>query len=646
MDEQGKFKPEVKKWAGMFVKKADPLIIEYLREKQRLFKEEQYEHDYPFCWRCKSPLLYYAKKSWFIKMSVLKDRLLEQNEQINWVPSHLKQGRFGEWLRGVKDWNLSRERYWGTPLPVWKCQQCNNMKIISSVEELEKLSDKAVKDLHRPYIDEVEFCCSECKGIMKRVPEVIDCWFDSGAMPFAQGHWPFAWPQNQKSKIKNQKFAPPKLFPADYISEAIDQTRGWFYTLLAISTLLGFESPYKNVLCLGLIVDAKGEKMSKSKGNVVEPWEEIEKYGADALRWYFFIINNPGDIKKYDSQQVQVQWQRMGLTLLNCLKFFNICVKGEKLNPYLMNSKIETKVLLDKWLVSLVNKTVKQVEQDLEKLKIDKAARKIEYLIDNLSNWYLRRSRKRFQNSEDSEALEHYYSALFNIALLIAPFTPFLAESIFQELKKFSKEKLVESVHLMDWPKFQQNNIDEQLEEKMVQIRKITVLALKARQEAGIKVRQPIASLKIKNFTPLDNSISNGARKSKIKNNEQLLGLIKQEVNIKEIIFDSKIKKEIELDTEITPELREEGMVREIIRYIQMMRKEAGFISKDKIIIEYSGTFLLNEFFRKNKQVIIMGTRAERCELRRREDALFTTEKEVEIEKQALWLGIKKHKSN
>ena len=450
-----------------------------------LFKEELYEHDYPFCWRCDSPLLYYAKESWFIKMQKVKKELIENNQKINWIPAHLKEGRFGEWLREIKDWAISRERYWGTPLPVWQCEKCHYFEVIGSIEELRKRSGASIPEnpeLHRPEIDKYHLNCPKCGGIMSRVPEVIDCWFDSGSMPFAQYHYPF---ENKKLIDKKEQF------PADYISEAIDQTRGWFYTLLAISTLLGKGPCYKNVISLGHVLDEKGEKMSKSKGNVVDPWEIVEKYGADATRWYFYTVNQPGDPKLFSEKEVEGSLKRFIIIFWNCYLFFK--TYGEISKPQIQNPKH----ILDRWVISRLNKLIQAVTENLDKYDITNAARSIEnFVIEDFSQWYIRRSRKRFRpESEDfKEVSETLRFTLFTLSKLIAPFAPFLSEEIYQNLQAF------DSVHLENWPMVNKGLINQKLEEKMKKAREIVVLTLAERAKASMKVRQPLKDLRIKNY--------------------------------------------------------------------------------------------------------------------------------------------------
>ena len=425
----GTFNELVPKWQGKFVKDVEPSIIKDLEKRGLLFKTKKHAHDYPFCWRCDSPLIYYAKDSWFFKMSALREKLIKNNEEINWVPEHIKEGRFGEWLHEIKDWAISRERYWGTPIPVWRCQKsetgnqksgtgCGHMKVMGSFEELEKISGKKIKDPHRPFIDEIIFKCEKCGGEMRRVPEVMDCWFDSGAMPFAQVHYPF---ENKKEIDKNEKY------PAEFISEAIDQTRGWFYTLLAVATMLGKKSPYQNVICLGHILDKNGQKMSKHVGNVVDPWTMIDKYGADAVRWYLYTVNQPGEPKRFDEQALK-ESSRVFITLMNVLSFYQMYIgyanNGAHWGEYNAN---DFDNVLDKWIAAKLNLLIKEVTNDLEKYDIFASARRIEDFINELSVWYVRRSRDRFKGEDEADKNQAIFTlgkVLFELSKLLAPFVP------------------------------------------------------------------------------------------------------------------------------------------------------------------------------------------------------------------------------
>ncbi|MEK7160927.1 MAG: class I tRNA ligase family protein, partial [Patescibacteria group bacterium] len=558
VDEEGRFKKEVELWVGKFVKDADPGIVADLKKRKLLYKEEMYEHEYPFCWRCDTPLIYYAKTSWFVKMTALRDQLIVNNEQINWVPNHLKHGRFGEWLKDVKDWNLSRERYWGTPLPIWECVKCQDVKVIASAKEIKK----KIRDLHRPFVDRVIFECAKCGGEMKRVAAVADCWFDSGSMPYAQWHYPF----ENKEKIDNSE-----AFPADFISEAIDQTRGWFYTLLAVSTLLDRGPAYKNVICLGHVLDAKGQKMSKSRGNIVEPMEMINQYGADTVRWYLYTVNQAGDPKRFDAKDLKDKYNRFFGTLYNTLIFFTTYAEKSFKPSQIFNPKDE----LDKWVLSRLHTLISGVTESLENYEVVDAARAVEVFVEELSNWYVRRSRRRFQKpekiSEKKEATQTLHLVLLTLAKLIAPFIPFLSEEIYLSLKK---AKMPESVHLCDWPAADKERIDQKLEEKMVKVREIIALALAERAANGLKVRQPLRELKIKERA--------------LVNEKDLLALIQDEVNVRTVVFDETLKGRIELDKKITKELKEEGAARDWVRSLQDMRKAAGLTRQDKIVIAWS----------------------------------------------------------
>ena len=727
---------------GVYVKsdEAESIILDYLKNKNLLFKTVKYEHDYPFCWRCHSPLLYYAKSSWFIRMEKLKKKLLDNNKKINWVPSHIKDGRFGGWLNEIKDWAFSRERYWGTPLPIWQCLKCKNEHVVGSLEEFNKFSpkklnkyiflrhgeaenirigilsswpekkkylltikgakeieklipwfkkkkidlifssdliraeetaqiiagalgkkivydkrlrehdfgiyngrkandwvklfdqkidrylirptngenlsdvkkrmmeflkfldakyeskniliishgnpimaatgaylghkdeeifglgeilnikrktgsvfemvghhwpynDKGELDLHRPYVDSLVIKCQKCSGKMKRVKDVVDVWFDSGAMPFAQYHWPF-----------NKKLE----YPADFISEGVDQTRGWFYTLHAVGTLMERGPAFKNVICLGHILDEKGEKMSKSKGNVVDPWEVINKYGIDALRWYFFTINPPGESKRFAIRDVEERLRRFILTFSNVLIFYKTYTV-KKVSSF----KFKDLGLLDKWILSRLNQTIKVVGNNLDKYEVTQAARPIDEFVDDLSRWWLRRSRKRFSGEEAEIASLVLKEILEKTSRLLAPFTPFLAEYIYMELGNNN------SIHLTDYPNANLKFIDVGLEFRMTIVKNISAQALALRAKAGIKIRQPLASLQVQS--------------SKFKVQDELLDLIKEEVNVKKIIFGDKF----ELDTKITAELKEEGAIRELARQIQEMRKDGGLTPGDAIRVYF-----------------------------------------------------------
>jgi len=546
-------------------------------------------------------------------MEKLKKKLLDNNKKINWVPPHIKYGRFGGWLNEIKDWAFSRERYWGTPLPVWQCRKCQKEKAIGSLQELDKFSFNALKkgkhnwpynekgelDLHRPYVDSLVIKCQKCSGKMKRVKDVIDVWFDSGAMPFAQVHWPFA--------------AGGLEYPANFISEGVDQTRGWFYTLHAVGTLMERGPAFKNVICLGHILDEKGEKMSKSKGNVVDPWEVINKYGIDALRWYFFTINPPGESKRFAIRDVEERLRRFILTLSNVIIFYK--TYSSKIEN--LKFKIENSSLLDRWILSRLNQTIKVVITNLDKYEVTQAARPIDEFVDDLSRWWLRRSRKRFSDKNKAGASKILRVVLEELSKLIAPFTPFLAEYIWQELKNKS------SVHLADYPKPQVKLIDKKLEEQMNFAREIAAKGLALRAEAGIKVRQPLASLQVP------------SPKFQVPN--EFLNLIKDEVNVKEIIFGDEFK----LDTKITAELKEEGLIRELTRTIQEMRRDGGLTTKDSISvfvkIDDKG---LKETIERFQKTLAYSVNAKKIEFVGTVKDGLLIDRHFKVEDKDVWIGI------
>ncbi|MBI2041975.1 MAG: class I tRNA ligase family protein [Candidatus Nealsonbacteria bacterium] len=793
VDQEGKMIAPDYEWDKMFVKDADFLIIKDLKEREIIFKEELYEHDYPFCWRCNSPLLYYAKESWFIKMQDVKKDLIENNQKVNWVPAHLKEGRFGEWLKDLKDWAFSRERYWGTPLPIWQCLSCshkeviggkedlfgqkfstnkyyilrhgyslrNHQKVISSWPEVKplpltkkgegqiKLAARKLKkekidlifssdilrarqtaeivskelgaeieydlrlrdinlgdfngkpmaefykvfnlrdlfwkrplngedwpdckrrmfqfvknlekkyknkrilivshgdplwllegafrgwtneqlwhfkeghrnyigtgefrkidfkdlpydenmelDFHRPYIDGVKFYCPGCQSLMQRSPEVVDVWFDSGSMPFAQSHYPFS------GKIQ---------FPADYISEAIDQTRGWCYTLLAVATLLGKKAPYKNVISQGHVLDGNGEKMSKSKGNVVDPWYIIEKYGVDAARWYFYTVNQPGDSKLFTEKDVDQVLKKFILIFWNCFTFYQTYKEG-KSPAFAKASAGKAKNILDKWVVSRLNELIRETTEKLDEYDVTGAARSIEdFVINDLSLWYIRRSRKRFK-----EAAGTLSFVLQTISKLTAPFIPFLSEEIYL---KCALPGSAHSVHLDSWPKANVKLINKRLNQEMARVREIVASALAERAKAGIKVRQPLASLLVPD-----------------KIDKELSELIKDEVNVKKIIFSNTLI----LDTKITPELKKEGEMREIVRNIRDLRKEVG-VSQSYVIKNIISTIaIVPEYMSIQEFKKEMGAKAFKSVAEEKEAVGFDAKKEISLAGKKHFIWIKK----
>jgi len=492
----GTFIPEVRPWRGLFVKDADPLIIQDLQARGLLYRSETYTHTYPFCWRCSTPLLYYARGTWYIRTTQYKDKLVELNRRINWVPEHIKEGRFGNWLENNVDWALGRERYWGTPLPVWECQTCHHQLAVGSIAELSQRvgrdlaqpsSSGQLLDLHRPYVDEIQFPCPECNGTMRRVPELIDVWFDSGAMPVAQWHYPF----------ENQEIF-KKQFPADFICEAVDQTRGWFYSLHAISTLLFESECYRNVICLGLVLDYQGQKMSKSHGNTVNPWDVLVEHGADAFRWYLYTAGQPGQERRFSVDLVGEVVRNFTLTLWNVYSFFVTYANLDNWSPAGQDSILTCSFSdLDRWLLSELHALVRDVTTALETYDVTGATRPIQVFVDSLSKWYLRRSRRRFWKSESdadkNAAYATLYEALVTLSKLLAPTMPFLAEELYQNLVRSTDPKAPESVHLTDWPIFDDSRIDDGLNTDMELVVKLASLGHSARNQAAIKVRQPLS---------------------------------------------------------------------------------------------------------------------------------------------------------
>lgn len=606
VNDQGYFTKDLAPYnlSDKFVKdqKTEKEILAYLKKNKLLFKQEQYEHDYPFCWRCDTPLLYYAKDSWFIRMSKLRKNLVKNNQKIFWEPAHIKKGRFGEFIKEARDWALSRERYWGTPLPIWQCQKCNQFKCIGSAKEL----GKKIKDLHRPYIDQIKLKC-ECGGSMVRDESVIDVWFDSGSMPFAQ--WGYPYQRDSQKKFKEH-------YPADYICEAVDQTRGWFYSLLAIATLMEYVGEIKqghcfdNVICLGHVLDKKGKKMSKSLGNIVSPWEMCDKFGADTLRWYLYTVNQAGEPKKFDVKDVADKYRRFFGTLFNSFVFFQT-YQAKNFKP----NQSKSNHLLDQWVISRLNSLNALVIKNLEKYDVVSAARLIEGFVDDFSNWYIRRSRKRFQ-----KAAQTFYQVLFNLSKLVAPFIPFISEEIYQNLKTSQDPQ---SVHLTDYPQPNQKLIDQNLETKMKNIRKIVALALAQRAQAGIKVRQPLSKLTIDN--------------KQLSKDKDLIDLIKDEINVKEVVYGKTIK----LDTKLTKELKEQGLIRDIIRFVQGLRKQAGLKPGQLITLNYQTNSDLDKLIKSQAQVIKSETSSQKLALKPKTKQKYLAAKEIKLDKDKVWLGIK-----
>jgi len=583
-------------FSGKFVKDADSLVDEELRRRNLLFRSETIRHTYPFCWRCEAPLLYYAKQTWYIRTTAVKESLVSGNSEVNWYPEHIKYGRFGDWLENNVDWAFSRERYWGTPLNIWRCESCNYFDCVGGLEELKKKPGftglKEPLDLHRPFVDEMTFACPQCGAKMKRVPEVIDCWFDSGAMPVAQWHYPF----------ENDTLFEDGRFPANYICEAVDQTRGWFYSLHAISTLLFNRPCFRNVICLGHILDARGEKMSKGKGNVIEPSAVIDKYGADALRWYFFTSSPAGNVRRFAADMVAEVTRHFLLTLWNVYSFFVSYANIDKFTPG--SEEVLCQSELDRWIISELNQLIADVDAALEAYSPTEAGRKIENFVSDLSNWYVRRSRRRFWKSEnDADKLSAYttlYQCLVTLSKLLAPFTPFLAEELYQNLVGSAQEE-PESVHLADFPVADVTRIDKRLMANTRWAMKISSLGRAARSKAGIKVRQPLPT----NYVS-DSSISLRQQMNLIKT---IKPQILEELNIKDLKFIDDINKldpqkytiisedvrSFAVPTEIPPELLKEGTAREIVRRLQTMRRSAGFDIADHIITCYQGDAYLSQ---------------------------------------------------
>ncbi len=685
-------------WAGVFCKKADPMVLEALDEKKLLFSAPKFEHSYPHCWRCDTPLIYYARESWFIRMTAVKDRLIANNNTVNWIPDSIGKGRFGDWLENVQDWGISRNRYWGTPLNVWECA-CGHMESIGSRQELLEKSgnEKALTvELHRPYIDEITVKCPCCGGEMRRVPEVIDCWFDSGAMPFAQHHYPF----ENKELFEQQ-------FPAKFISEAVDQTRGWFYSLMAESTLLFDRSPYENVIVMGHVQDENGQKMSKSKGNAVDPFEALEQYGADANRWYFYTVSAPWLPKRYSGKSVMEGQRKFMSTLWNSYAFYVLYANIDGFDPGEHTLEYEKLSVMDKWLLSRVNTMVKAVDENLDQYRIPEAARALEDFVDDLSNWYVRRSRERFwakgMEQDKINAYMTLYTALVTAAKAAAPMIPFMTEEIYQNLVRSVDKGAPESVHLCDFPEVNEAWIDKELEKDMAEVLRIVVMGRACRNAAAIKNRQPIGTM----FVKADGALSDYYQE-----------IIEDELNVKRVVFTSDVREftayafkpqlrtvgpkygkqlgsirqhlegldgnaamdelesagalkfmagdvEVELtrddlliemsqkpgyvseadsamtvvlDTNLTEELVEEGFVYEVISKIQTMRKDAGFEVMDHIRVSVSGNEKIAGIVQDNREIISGKVLAEEIVA----DETLPVQKEWNVNGETVTIGVEK----
>ena len=695
VDEKGCMTKETP-YEGIFVKKADPMVLKDLDAQGKLFSAPNFEHEYPHCWRCDTPLIYYARESWFIKMTAVRDDLIRNNNTINWIPESIGKGRFGDWIENVQDWGISRNRYWGTPLNIWVCEDCGKMHSVGSIAELKELSDNCPEniELHRPYIDEVTIRCPECGKTMHRVPEVIDCWFDSGAMPFAQHHYPF---ENQE--IFHQQF------PARFISEAVDQTRGWFYSLLAISTLIFNKAPYENVIVLGHVQDENGQKMSKSKGNAVDPFDALEKYGADAIRWYFYINSAPWLPNRFSGKTVTEYSRRFMGTLWNTYAFYVLYAEIDQFDPTKYVLEYDKLSVMDKWLLSRLASTIREADNDLSDYKVPETARALEAFVDDMSNWYVRRSRERFwakgMEQDKINAYMTLYTALTEFCKAAAPMIPFMTEDIYQNLVRGLDPDAPESIHLCDFPAVRQEWIDAELEENMKDLLQIVVLGRAARNLSGMKNRQPLAKMYVK----ADFTLSEFYRE-----------IIEDELNIKSMEFAEDLRVEysikpqlktvgpkfgklvgairgalasldgaeavwelnetgsvhlnaggeeialaredllidiaqsegfvtqadqgvtVMLDTTLTPELVEEGFVRELVSKIQTMRKEAGFEVMDRIRVFSQGNEKIADILENNADEISHDVLAD--EIRIGEMSGYSKEWNINSEK--VTLGVEK----
>ena len=669
VDAQGNLTKETK-WEGVFVKDADKLVLKDLEENGKLFDAPVFEHSYPHCWRCNTPLIYYARESWYIKMTAVKEDIIRNNNTINWIPESIGKGRFGDWLENIQDWAVSRNRYWGTPLNVWICE-CGHMHSIGSIEELKSMSKNCPDniELHRPYIDAVTITCPECGKEMKRTPEVLDAWFDSGSMPFAQHHYPFE---------NHEKFE--AQFPADFISEAVDQTRGWFYSLLAISTLIFNKAPYKNVIVMGHVQDEDGQKMSKSKGNAVDPMDALNKFGADAIRWYFYVNSAPWLPNRFHDKAVEEGQRKFLGTLWNTYAFYVLYADIDSFDPTKYNLEYDKLSVMDKWLLSKLNTLVKTVDDYLNNYKITETARALQSFTDDMSNWYVRRCRERFwakgMEQDKVNAYMTLYTALITLSKIAAPMIPFMTEEIYQNLVRSVDKNAPESIHLTDFPTVNEEFIDKELEISMDEVLDIVVLGRAARNSANIKNRQPIGNMYVKADTVLDpfyvdiiegelnvkavefkddvEEFVSYSFKPQLKTvgpkYGKLLGKIKEalasldghaamkslndtgsvdfefdgeKVSLgredllietaknDDFVTEADNKTTVVLDIRLSEELIEEGFVRELISKIQTMRKEAGFEVVDHIVLSQTGNERIAEIIKKNEAVIKNDTLAD-----------------------------------
>ncbi|MGB8657386.1 MAG: isoleucine--tRNA ligase [Candidatus Zixiibacteriota bacterium] len=660
VDEKGEFTSEVTPWKGTFVKDADEGIMEDLKKRNILYKRQRYAHTYPFCWRCGSPLIYYARKSWYIRTTAYKDRLLENNKKINWYPPEIGSGRFGEWLENNVDWALSRERFWGTPLNIWICDKCGEQKSVPSIKEL---LDSAIEDeclasfrkdvnLHKPMIDAIKLRCPHCSGVMQRTPEVIDCWFDSGSMPYAQWHFPFEHKEDFKER-----------FPCEFISEAVDQTRGWFYSLLAISAFLFDQPAYKNVIVIEFIQDKDGVKMSKTKGNVIDPWEVLNEQGADALRWYMLWVSQPWLPTRVDKSAITEVERKFLSTLRNSYSFFALYANIDRFDPAKHELKIDERTDLDRWIISRLNSLIGEVTYALDHYDLTRPARQIqEFVLEDLSNWYVRRSRRRFwQSGENKDKISAYltlWECLVGVCKLIAPYTPFIAEELYQQLCANVNSSFPQSVHLTDFPLASEKNVDKKLEQKMDNLRRIVTLGRAARSRAEIKIRQPLGEmlvrlpagesaedleslfgliseeLNVKKLARLDKNVSltqlsakpnfsrlgpkwgkkanavaekirtlsqvelekfKGDGKLGVSLDGTIINLEPEDIEVSEKekegwVVESENEYQVALSTVLTEKLKDEGFARELVNKIQNMRKSAGFEVMDRIRADITTT--------------------------------------------------------